>query len=66
MIWAEGELMLQVPPGLIASSLTRAIGGDAGKALREIQREILYRPRVEARAAVTAADGTVTAARPPE
>ena len=51
MLWAEGELMLQVPPGLIASALARSARGDAGKALLDIERNILCRPRIDARAA---------------
>ena len=47
-LWAEGEFLLGVPPGLVARDLVNAVGGSAGDALLEIPRPVLYQARVEA------------------
>ena len=45
LLWAEGELLLQVPPGLISRDLVQAISGPAHDCLIEVPRPVLYRPR---------------------
>lgn len=41
-LYAEGEIMLGVPHGLIARDLCLALGGEAGKLLLDIDRTVLY------------------------
>jgi hypothetical protein len=45
LLWAEGELLTTVPPGLVARDMVGAISGIAHDCLIEMPRQILYRPR---------------------